>query len=49
MERLAVVLPPLLVAVTVYAVAGDPAVGVPEMAPVAASSESPGGSGGATA
>ena len=43
------VLPPLFVAVTTYCAAGAPAVGVPEMAPVAGSSESPGGKAGAMA
>ena len=40
-------LPPLFVAVTTYCVAGAPAVGVPEIVPVAGSSESPGGRAGA--
>ena len=39
-------LPPVLLAVTVYAVDGDVVVGVPEIAPVEADNESPAGSAG---
>lgn len=48
MVTLAVALPPLLLAVTVYEAEDDVAVGVPEMAPVEESSESPDGSAGDT-
>ena len=48
MVTLAVALPPLLLAVTVYEAEDDVVVGVPEMAPVEESSESPDGSGGDT-
>jgi len=48
MVRSAVVLPPVLVAVTVYVAEDVTAVGVPEMAPVEESSDSPVGREGET-
>ena len=48
MVTLAVALPPLLLAVTVYEAEDDVVVGVPEMEPVEESSESPDGSAGDT-
>ena len=48
MVRSAVVLPPVLVAVTVYVAEEVTAVGVPEMAPVDESRERPAGSDGET-
>jgi hypothetical protein len=47
-ERDAVVLPPLFVAVTVYEADAVTAVGVPEIVPVDVESESPAGNAGET-
>lgn len=46
MEIVAVALPPVLLAVTVYEVEDDVTVGVPEMAPVVVENERPDGSDG---